>query len=230
MSDLPLQIAIDGPVAAGKGDIAARLAVKFGLTYIYTGAMYRALAIACIKKGIGFKDEPQVLSLLSTINIDFGIPDKGSDKTFIILLNNEDVTQEIMSQDVAMGASDVSVIAQVRKILVEHQKDIAKGKRVVMEGRDIGLRVLPKAQLKIYLTASVEERAKRRFMQWQAKGQKKTFEETLTDTKNRDIQDMNRAADPLKKLPDAWELDTTDLSQDQVIEKISEELTKRNLV
>ena len=129
-----------------------------------------------------------------------------------------------------MGASDVSTHSEVRKILVSRQQEIAKGKRVVMEGRDIGLRVLPQAQLKIYLTASIAERAKRRFTQRQQKGITGSFEEVLTDTHKRDIQDTTRVHDPLQKLPDAWELDTTNLTQDEVVVKIKDELRQRKLL
>jgi len=228
MEGKPLQIAIDGPVAAGKGDIAARLAKECHLVYIYTGAMYRALALACIRNGVSFDDKAQVLSTLSLITLDFGQADPG--ETCKIFLNKEDVTDAIFEQSVATGASKVSAIPEVRKQLVARQQEIASGKDVVVEGRDIGLRVLPQAQLKIYLTASPEERARRRFLQWKEKGIAKTFEETLLDTKNRDSQDMTRDADPLMKLPDAWELDTTGLSQDEVIRRIKVELQNRHLV
>lgn len=229
MAKQPLQIAIDGPVAAGKGDIAARLAQSLHLVYIYTGAMYRVLALACLREGVSFKDNKKVLEVLSKVAIDFGEVDSSSKRTFTVLLSGEDVTDEILEQRVAMGASDVSLIPEVRKIMVARQQEIARGKRVVMEGRDIGLRVLPDAQLKIYLTASVEERAHRRFLQWQEKNLNKSFEETLEDTKARDLQDMSRKTDPLMKLPDAWEFDTTGLSQEQVVERIINEVNKRKL-
>jgi cytidylate kinase len=229
MLNKPLQIAIDGPVAAGKGDIAARLAHSLHLVYIYTGAMYRVLALACLRAGVELNDSKNVLDVLSKTVIDFGEVDSSSCRTFTVFLNKEDVTDEILEQRIAMGASDVSVIPEVRKIMVARQQEIARGKRVVMEGRDIGLRVLPNAQLKIYLTASIEERAHRRFLQWQEKKQHKTFEETLKDTKARDLQDMSRKTDPLMKLPDAWEFDTTGLSQEQVVSRIIEEVKTRKL-
>lgn len=230
MEKQQLQIAIDGPVAAGKGDIAARLAKTLGLTYIYTGAMYRALALACIREGVDVKDKKKVIQILSKITLDFGVVDPSKKATFTIFLNKEDVSDAIVEQRVAMGASFVSVIPEVRKTMVALQQKIARGKRVVMEGRDIGLRVLPHAQLKIYLTASVDERARRRFLQWQKKGLKKTYDETLQDTKTRDLNDMTRVTDPLMKLPDAWEFDTTGLSQKDVVIRIIEEVRKRNLV
>jgi cytidylate kinase len=229
MTNQPLQIAIDGPVAAGKGDIAARLSKELNLVYIYTGAMYRALALACVRKGVSFKDTKHVLEVLEHSTFDFGEVDFSTKRTFTILLNGEDVTDDILEQQIAMGASDVSTIPEVRQILVARQKEIAHGKRVVMEGRDIGLRVLPDAQMKIYLTASVEERAHRRFLQWEEQKLNKTFEETLEDTKARDLQDMTRKTDPLMKLHDAWEFDTTGLSQEQVVARIIEEVKKRTL-
>jgi CMP/dCMP kinase len=227
---LPLQIAIDGPVAAGKGDIAARLAQELKLIYIYTGAMYRTLALSCIINNIPLKDQKKVVAHLKMIKIELVEADLNSKYPYKVLLNSKNVTDRIIEQDTAQGASDVGIIPEVRKIMVENQKIIAAGKNVVMEGRDIGLRVLPNAQLKIFLTASVEERAKRRFMQWQEKGISKTYAETLKDTQERDFQDYNRIADPLKKLPEAWELDTTAMTQDEVILAITKELHNRKLL
>jgi CMP/dCMP kinase len=218
----PLHIAIDGPVASGKGDIASRLASKFHLLYIYTGSMYRALALACINAGIPCNDEKRVMDILNTISID--VTPHG------VLLNGEDVSARIMKQDTAQGASDVGVMTRVRQWMVGRQQEMATGQGVVMEGRDIGLRVLPDAQLKIFLTASEDARARRRFLQWQAKGIHKTFKETLSDTKIRDLQDTTRKVDPLQKLPDAWELDTTHMTQEEVIAAIVCELKARKLI
>jgi len=227
---MPLQIAIDGPVAAGKGDIAARLAKKLHLLYVNTGAMYRTLALACINKKVTTKDVPGVLSVLDAVAIDLSAPSETDIRTCIALLDGVDVTDRILDPDVSMGASDVAVIPQVRAFMVKRQQEMAKGNRVVMEGRDIGIRVLPNAPLKIYLTASLETRAKRRLEQWKNKGIQKTYEEVLQDTIDRDKQDSGRKTDPLQKLPDAWELDSTLLTQDQVVEAIIEELKKRSLV
>jgi cytidylate kinase len=226
----PLQIAIDGPVASGKGDIAARLAGKLNLLYIYTGAMYRALALACIRREVSCKDEKKVLVVLQNISIEIVAPDSSSAYPYSILLGHEDVTERISKQDTAQGASDVGILPGVRRLMVARQKAMAQGKRVVMEGRDIGLRVLPAAGMKIYLTASVNERARRRFLQWQQKGIKKTLKETLVDTKIRDLQDTTREIDPLQKLPDAWELDTTHMTQDEVVGKICQELKNKALI
>ena len=227
---MALQIAIDGPVAAGKGDIAARLAKKLHLLYIYTGAMYRMLALACITDGVSMKDEQVVFGVFQKSHIELVRPEKDRNETFIAMLNGVEVNDRIMEPDVASGASDVGVFPSVRKEMVARQQKIADDKPVVMEGRDIGLRVLPHAQLKVFLTASLEERAKRRFDQWKQKGIDVSMEEVIEETKSRDTQDIERATDPLQKLPDSWELDSTDLSQEQVVEAIIAELTKRKCI
>lgn len=229
MSD-PLQIAIDGPVASGKGDIAGRLAKELQLTYIYTGAMYRMLALACIERGVSTKDPRAVSLVLQQISMSLLPPTSESKHPFSAMLNGSDVTERIFKQDVAIGSSDVGVIPEVRQWMVAHQQEMAKGNSVVMEGRDIGLRVLPGAQLKIYLTATLEERAHRRWLQFKEKGIEKSQKEVLEDTKLRDDQDTSRGTDPLQKLPDAWELDTTGMTQEQVVSRIKEELVKRHLL
>lgn len=230
MNTHPLQIAIDGPVAAGKGDIAARLAKELHLLYVYTGAMYRTLALACIQEGVSMRDEDAVFAVLEKSSIELVRPEKGSKETFIAKLNGKNVTERIMAPDTASGASDVSVFLRVRKIMVARQQQLAADQRVVMEGRDIGLRVLPNAQLKIFLTASLEERARRRFDQWMKKGIKLPIEKVIEETRMRDKQDSERETDPLQKLPDSWELDSTNLSQEQVVAAIRKELERRQLL
>ena len=175
----PIQIAIDGPVASGKGEVAARLAKELGFVDIYTGGMYRALALACIKKGISTRDHSGVITVLNSIHISLGPSEEPGPLACRVLLDGVDVTHRVMEPDVASGSSDVAVIPDVRKRMVELQQHMAKTVSVVMEGRDIGLRVLPNAQLKIYLTATIEERAKRRFLQWKAKNVQKTLEDSL---------------------------------------------------
>lgn len=226
----PLQIAIDGPVASGKGDIAGRLAKELNLTYIYTGAMYRMLALACIEAGISTKNQVAVIGVLQKVTMSLLPPAMTSTHPFVAILDGADVTERIFKQDVAMGSSDVGTIHAVRLWMVARQQEMAKDKSVVMEGRDIGLRVLPGAQLKIFLTATLEERSHRRWLQFQQKGIKKTREEVLEDTKGRDIQDTTRSVDPLQKLPDAWELDTTGMIQEEVVIRIKEELVHRSLL
>lgn len=226
----PLQIAIDGPVAAGKGDIAERLAKKLRLTYLYTGAMYRALGLACLRAGVSPVDSAKVTELLRSTKIELVSANERKDRSYQVLLDREDVTDEIYLPEVAQAASDVSTIAEIRQFMVARQRALASGKSVVAEGRDIGLRVLPQAQLKIFLTASVEERAHRRQAQLQKKGIKKTYDDVLEGTKERDLRDSTRTTDPLQKLPEAWELDTTHLTQEEVVEKIMQELRRRRLV
>ena len=227
--DNPLQIAIDGPVSSGKSDISGRLAKELGLTYLYTGAMYRALAWICVQEGVSFKDAPNVYPLLAKYSIDLRPPAKDGSHGFAVWVGNTDVTDKLFTA-MSQGSSDVSTIPQVRKFMVARQQELARGKSVVMEGRDIGLRVLPQAQLKIYLTASLEERARRRWNQYKTKDPTKTLAQEIDETKIRDTQDTSRAADPLQKLPDAWELDTTDMTQEQVVDAIIQELKRRNLL
>lgn len=226
----PLQIAIDGPVASGKGEIARRLAQKLQVTYVPTGAMYRALALACIKRRVSCHDEKNVLNILGRISIDVAASQKTGEFPYRILLDNEDVTARIQSPDAAAGASDVGTIPQVRAWMVRRQKEMSQGRPVVMEGRDIALRVLPEAQLKIYLTASQKERARRRFVQFQKEGVAKTLDETLADIQLRDLQDSTRETDPLQKVEGAWELDSTSMSVDEVVDAIIQKLKRLNLL
>lgn len=225
-----VQIAIDGPVGSGKTDISVKLAKALGFVFIYTGAMYRALALLCLQSGVDTKDAAAVIALLSTHTIDLEPPLADSKKPYRVMLDGKDVTELLFTPDCDRGSSDVGVIPEVRKFMVRRQQELAQGKSVIMEGRDIGLRVLPLANLKIYLTADPEERAKRRHEQYMQKGTVKTLEEMIEDTKFRDSQDMSRVTDPLQKLPDAWELDTTHMSQDDVIRAIIVELEKRSLI
>lgn len=225
-----LQIAIDGPVGSGKSDISTRLAKKIGLTYLYTGAMYRALALACLRQRIKPKDTARVLPLLTKYKIDLVPPDRKAKRAFKVLLNGKDVTEKLFTPAVDLATSDISTLPEVRRFMVAHQQTLAKGKAVVMEGRDIGYRVLPSAQLKIFLTADARVRARRRFAQYKTKGIKKTFEEVYKDTVKRDDQDKHRTTDPLKKLPDAWRLNTSGMNQNQVISAIVDELRKRALL
>lgn len=226
----PLQIAIDGEVGAGKSDISSRLAHELGLTYFYTGAMYRALALACTREGVAFTDKEKVIPLLDKYTIDLRPPAKNSKRGFSVVLNEEDITDQLFTPLIDKGSSSVSTVPDVRKFMVRRQQELAQGKSVVMEGRDIGLRVLPNAQLKIYLTASVEERVRRRWEQNQKQGIHQTREQVLADTRERDEQDKTRQTDPLTKVPDAWELDTTGMSREQVVAAIVQELQNRKLI
>lgn len=225
-----LHIAIDGPVGAGKSDISSRLALELGLTYLYTGAMYRALAWVCLTRSISLHDESRVISTLQHTIIDLLPQDRESRYPVKVFVDSRDVTRELFTPTIDTAVPIVSKINLVRKEMVRRQKQMADGRGVVMEGRDIGSRVLPKAQLKIYLTASLEERAKRRWEQIKEKRKDKLLSDVLDETQKRDYEDMTRSVDPLQKIPDAWELDTTGMTQEKVVARIKEELKKRKLL
>jgi cytidylate kinase len=224
-----LHIAIDGPVGSGKSDISSRLAKRLGVTYLYTGAMYRALGWLCQKENVARNDEAAIVSLLSHHTIALTEPPSDSTRAFAVLVDGMDVTDQLFTPEMDIAASDMGIIPVVRFWMVTRQQALAQGKSVVMEGRDIGIRVLPDADLKIYLTAAVDARARRRWKQMQQSGSPASFEEVLADTKRRDIQDTSRATDPLQKLPDAWELDATGLTQEEVVNRIVEKLKELHL-
>lgn len=227
----PLQIAIDGPVAAGKGTIASIIAKKLGLLYVYSGAMYRAVALLGLKNKVDLKDERKVLALLKKSKIEFRKPKKGNPWGYSIFLDSQEVTEEIRDPKVSWGASLVATLPEVRRILVKRQQEIARKKGVIMEGRDITTRVLPNADLKIYLTASLEERARRRKKQLEKEqGIKKSLGEVIREIKKRDLQDSQRKVDPLTITPDAWVLDATNLSIGKVVEKILQRLKEKGLL
>lgn len=225
-----LHIAIDGPVGSGKSDISRRLASELNLTYLYTGAMYRALAWVCISQSISLDDLSGVVSILQKTKIELFPNDRKSGYSVKVFVNNKEVTRELFTPTIDAAVPIVSKIELVRKEMVKRQQDMAVGKSVVMEGRDIGLRVIPNADLKIYLTASLVERAKRRWEQIKEKRKEKMISDVLAETQYRDKEDMTRSIDPLQELPDAWKLDTTNMTQDQVVTAIKEELKRRNLL
>lgn len=225
-----VQIAIDGPVGSGKTDISIRLAQTLGFVFIYTGAMYRALAYLCEKYKVPYSDTVRIVSLLDQHILELLAPVSSSGRPYRVVVDDEDITKKLFTPSIDIGASNVAVIPEVRKRMVSVQQYMARGKSVIMEGRDIGLRVLPNADLKIYLTADVETRARRRYEQYIKAGKTMAMDELIEDTKKRDLQDTSRLVDPLQKLSDAWELDTTSLSQKQVIQKIIDELKNRKLI
>lgn len=213
----PLQIAIDGPSGAGKSTMARILSRRLGIMYLDTGAMYRALALKAIRSGIDPGNREGVLSILydTDISIEY---ENGSQK---VLLDGEDVSDKIRTDQVSMGASAVSTIPEVRVRLVEMQQKIASDSPVVMDGRDIGTVVLPDAQVKIFLTASVKERALRRYREQMEKGLlSKSLEELEKEIELRDHNDSNRAQSPLRQAEDAILLDTSDLTVEESVEKI----------
>ncbi len=229
MSDI-LQIAIDGPVGAGKSDISRELAKRLGITFVYTGAMYRALAYECAKRHIGQAHVHQIISTLESLKIELAPAHPDSRHPVKVLVNGEDVTQYLFEPTVDAAVPLISKIPEVRSIMVERQQHIAASKSVVMEGRDIASRVLPNAQMKIFLTAPLEERARRRREQWKAQGIIKPLNEVLENTRLRDIQDMTRKTDPLVKTPDAWEYDTDHNTVEKSVSDIIAEIKRRGLI
>lgn len=214
-------IAIDGPAGAGKSSIARASAANLGFLYVDTGALYRTVALASLKHGLAPADKEAIIALLPQTDVSMGFVE-GEQRVF---LNGEDVSEDIRLPEVSAAASMVSAIPEVRKFLFDLQRNMAKTHDVLMDGRDIGTVVLPDAQLKIFLTASPEERARRRYEQIKDKNEI-TYEEVLKDLNKRDYQDTHREIAPLKQADDAVLLDTTNMSFDEVvaaIEKLAKE-------
>ena len=208
-------IAIDGPAGAGKSTIAKRLAQELGYHYVDTGAIYRTLGYFFDLVGIGPKDIDGITRLIDECVIEIEWDDDGSQHMF---LNEIDVSEDIRTPEISKIASAVSAHKLVRDTLLDMQRDVAKKHNVIMDGRDIGSVVLPKADVKFYLTASPEVRAKRRFDELSAKGSKDTFSKVLKDVNDRDYADMNRPVAPLKQTKSHILVDTSDMDIDQVIE------------
>mgnify|MGYP000995267965 FL=1 len=208
------QIAIDGPSGSGKSTLARSVAERLGILYLDTGAMYRACGLYAIENNISTKDEMAISKLMDNINIEI-VFENGTQKVF---LNKNDVTDKIRLPGVSQAASDVSCFKIVREKMVDLQRRIAGTKNVVLDGRDIGSFVLPDADYKFFLTADINERAKRRLEEMQSKGvHDMTIEEVLDDLKYRDEQDSGRAFAPLKKTHDAIEIDTTPNTPQQTL-------------
>ncbi len=221
----PYVVAIDGPAGAGKSTLAKRLAKELNIAYIDTGAMYRACALYAIESGINPKvDSPQLRSLLETAEIDF----RNVKEEQKIFLNDIDVSREIREPHISTGASDISALPFVRDMLVTMQRNLAKGKPVLMDGRDIGTNVFPKAEVKVFLTADVKERANRRFLELQAKGDSSAYEQVLSEMIARDEQDKNRAYAPLCQAEDAHLLDTTTMNLEEAYQALYQ-YTKKQL-
>lgn len=199
-------VAIDGPSGAGKSTIAKMCARELGLIYVDTGAIYRTVGLAALRAGVDSKDASGVEALLPGLDICISHDGSGSQR---MLLNGEDVSEEIRMPKVSIYASDVSAMPPVRAFLLDMQRHFARTKDVIMDGRDIGTVVLPDADFKLFLTASPEERASRRFAELQEKGVETTFEQVMEDINYRDKNDSSRANAPLKAADDAEVLDTT---------------------
>lgn len=213
-----MKIAIDGPAGAGKSSIAKLAARKLGFIYIDTGAMYRASALYAIENGIEICEKSFTKEVLDKIKIDIKYDEEGQK----IFLCGKDVSKRIREADVSLGASNIAVIPAVRIKLVELQRELAKGNDVIMDGRDIGTYVLPDAELKIYLTASSDERANRRLKELLEKGQTADFQEVKRDIEYRDKNDSEREFAPLKRADDAILIDSTNMSIDEVKNRILE--------
>ncbi len=218
-----ITIAIDGPGAAGKSTVAKTLSKELGFLYLDTGALYRAVGYHCLQNGIDVKDEPSVTSTLGSIPLDV----KHSADGMRVYLGDTDVSEEIRRPEMSMAASDVSVHPSVRAFLLSFQRDIAEEHNVIMDGRDIGTVILPNATLKIFLTATTEERTRRRHSEFQAKGIDSDFDALLSETKHRDEQDSTRAEAPLRCADDAVNLDTTEMTFDEVIQTIKNLLKQK---
>ena len=217
-------IAIDGPAGAGKSTMAKRLAKELGYHYVDTGAIYRTVAYFLDLWGVSPKDIDGVTRYIDELTINIEYVEEGVQH---MIMNGMDVTGEIRTQDISQKASLVSAHAIVRDMLLDMQRDVAKQYNVIMDGRDIGSVVLPKADVKIFLTAAAEVRAKRRTEELLAKGQKANYEQILKEIQQRDYQDTHREVAPLKMCRDSIKLDTSDMDIDQVIAEMKAIIGKK---
>ncbi len=211
-----IQIAIDGPAGAGKSSLAKALAKRMGYLYIDTGALYRSLALGVLRAGADPKNEEEVIPLLGGLQVTLGF-ENGEQQVF---LNGENVSGLIRTPEVSMGASQVSAHPPVRSFLFDLQRNIAEANNVLMDGRDIGTVVLPNAQVKIFLTATPEERARRRVAQLEASGQSCDFAQVLAEVIQRDEQDSTRAIAPLRQAEDAVLVDTTGETVEESLDRM----------
>ena len=218
-----LNIAIDGPASSGKSTIAKMLADDYQLVYVDTGAMYRTLTYLALKNSVPVNNEKKLIDLLSNIKITF---ERLEDRQ-LVFANEENVTEAIRQNNVTNNVSVVSSFSKVREELVRRQQKIAENIGVVMDGRDIGTTVLPQAEIKIFLVASVEERAERRYLEHKENGIASDFERLKQEILERDEYDSNREVSPLKQAADAIRLDTTSLSIAEVVQKCKEIIDER---
>ena len=216
-------VAIDGPAGAGKSTISRAAAKAIGFLYVDTGALYRAVAYDILQNQIDPTDQKAVCGRLSAIEVHFGY--EGSEQQ--VYLNQENVTDKLRTPQVSAAASSVSAIGAVRQFLFSQQQDIARENNIIMDGRDIGTVVLPNAQVKIYLTATAEDRARRRFEELRQKGETVDFQHVLADLKKRDENDMNRDVSPLRQAPDAIVVDTSQMDFAQSVQAILKIIEKK---
>ena len=220
-----IRIAIDGPASSGKSTVAKILAHNLGYTYLDTGAMYRSATYLALKNNLQIDDVQGILKALSDNPISFGRAKDGSQTVFV---GQTEVTRAIRDNDVTANVSHIAAIPEIREELVEQQRRIAKDGAIIMDGRDIGTTVLPNAELKIFLVASARSRAERRLLDLKERGieSKQTVDEIEKDIAARDYKDSHRKISPLKKADDAIEIDTTNMSIDQVVEAILAQIKK----
>lgn len=218
-----VSVAIDGPAGAGKSTLARRLAAELGYIYVDTGAMFRTIGLYALRAGKDPKDNEAVNALLPEISLKFAFI--GGEQH--IYLNGEDVSTAIRTEEVGMAASAVGANPEVRAFLLGMQRDMAKTQDVLMDGRDIGTVVLPDATVKIFLTASPEARATRRWKEYQRKGVEVSYEEVLADVRQRDYQDTHRAAAPLRQADDAQLLDTSEMNFEQSLEAMKKMIVEK---
>ena len=219
-----IRVAIDGNSGAGKSTVAKRIAKDLSIIYVDTGAMYRCIGLYALRQGLDTKDSQQVSSCLEQILLETSYDVQNGQRIF---LNGEDVSEAIRTPDASMAASNVSAIPQVRAFLLDLQRDMAKKQSLVMDGRDIGTVVIPDAELKIFLTASPESRARRRYLEYVQKGQQPVYDDILRDVILRDHQDSTRAAAPLFQAQDAVKLDTTEINFEDTVSIIKEMILKK---
>jgi len=222
------RVAIDGPAGAGKSTVAKRLAERLGFLHVDTGALYRTVALAAHRAGAAWEDEAKIAEVAEAIVIERRIRMERSDGAMRVLLDEDDVSQAIRTPEMSAGASRVSAITAVRRSLLDLQRQAGASGGVVLEGRDIGTVVFPDAEVKLFLTATPEERARRRFDELTAKGVTTTYEATLTDQLARDKADTERPVAPLRRADDAVLIDSTGRDIEQVIEEMARVVEARS--
>ena len=217
-------VALDGPAGAGKSSIAKRAAKALGFIYVDTGALYRTIGLAATRAQVEPVDSPQLDRLLSEIKVELTFNENGEQ---VVLLDGEDVSEQIRTPEASMTASKISAVPKVRAYLLDLQRNMAKENNVIMDGRDIGTVVLPDAQVKIFLTASPEARAGRRYKELIEKGMSVKYEDILSDVIERDYNDTHRDVAPLKPAEDSVTVDTTELDFEQSVEAILDVIQNR---